>query len=79
MWQRSFADPILVLDDADITGDGVKEVIVVSLKGMHVLQASRPMALRIYLLIYRTMRNIQYYQHLLEYPYLILALYISVS
>ena len=40
VWQRSFADPILVLDDADVTGDGVKEVIVVSLRGLHVLQVT---------------------------------------
>ena len=38
LWQRSFADPLLAMDEVDITGDGVKEIIVVSLKGLHVLQ-----------------------------------------
>ncbi len=38
IWKRAFADPILALDHVDITGDGLKEIIVTSLKGLHILQ-----------------------------------------
>jgi hypothetical protein len=40
VWQRSFCDPLLGLDEVDITGDGVNEVIIVTLKGLHILQVS---------------------------------------
>ncbi len=39
--QRSFADPILALTQVDITGDGVKELAVLSLKGLHILQVQK--------------------------------------
>ncbi len=38
LWQRQFADPVLSLDAVDVLGDGVLELVVVSLKGLHVLQ-----------------------------------------
>ena len=38
IWQRGFSDPILSLHSTDITGDGLKEVIVLTLRGVHVLQ-----------------------------------------
>ncbi|ELT94536.1 hypothetical protein CAPTEDRAFT_177283 [Capitella teleta] len=38
IWQRSFCEPLLGLDEVDITGDGVNEVIIVTLKGLHILQ-----------------------------------------
>ena len=40
LWKRSFPDPILGLDSVDITGDGLNEIIIMSLKGLHVLQVS---------------------------------------
>ena len=36
--RRSFADPILGITEVDITGDGLKEIAVLSLKGLHILQ-----------------------------------------
>ena len=37
-WKRSFAYPILSLCTLDITGDGVQEIMVLSLQGLHVLK-----------------------------------------
>lgn len=41
LWQRSFPSPLLAVAHADLTGDGLQELAVVSLKGMHVLQVAR--------------------------------------
>ena len=38
LWQRNFADPLLAVDGVDVTGDGLREIVVLSLKGLHVLQ-----------------------------------------
>ena len=39
LWsQRSYAFPLLQIDHADITGDGMEELVIVSLKGLHILQ-----------------------------------------
>lgn len=38
LWQRSFPDPIMMLDSVDITGDGLNEIAVMSLQGLHILQ-----------------------------------------
>lgn len=38
LWSRSFAHPLLALNHVDLTGDGLKEVIVLSTRGVHVLQ-----------------------------------------
>ncbi|XP_063957904.1 KICSTOR complex protein kaptin-like [Lytechinus pictus] len=38
LWSRSFAHPLLALNHFDLTGDGLKEVIVLSTRGLHVLQ-----------------------------------------
>lgn len=40
LWQRSFPSPLLALAHTDLTGDGLRELAVVSLKGLHVLQHS---------------------------------------
>ncbi|XP_064621395.1 KICSTOR complex protein kaptin-like [Lineus longissimus] len=37
-WQRSFSYPLLAMNKLDITHDGLNEVAVVSLNGLHVLQ-----------------------------------------
>ncbi|XP_041351176.1 KICSTOR complex protein kaptin-like [Gigantopelta aegis] len=38
LWQRSFPCPVMGIDSLDITGDGIEELIVVTLKGLHILQ-----------------------------------------
>lgn len=38
LWQRSFAHPIHCLWYGDMTGDGLSEVVVVTMGGIHVLQ-----------------------------------------
>ncbi|XP_064602889.1 KICSTOR complex protein kaptin-like isoform X2 [Liolophura sinensis] len=38
LWKRSFAYPVLALDHADIMGDGLEDLAVVTLKGLHILQ-----------------------------------------
>lgn len=38
LWQRSFACPVMGLNRLDITGDGMEDLIIVTLKGLHILQ-----------------------------------------
>ncbi|XP_074163022.1 KICSTOR complex protein kaptin isoform X1 [Sminthopsis crassicaudata] len=38
LWHRSFASPLLAMEHVDLTGDGLRELAVVSLKGLHILQ-----------------------------------------
>ncbi|MBV95057.1 Sodium/calcium exchanger 2, partial [Eschrichtius robustus] len=38
LWQRSFSSPLLAMAHVDLTGDGLRELAVVSLKGVHILQ-----------------------------------------
>lgn len=40
LWQRSFPSPLLAMAHVDLTGDGLQELAVVSLKGVHILQHS---------------------------------------
>lgn len=40
LWRRSFASPLLAMAHVDLTGDGLRELAVVSLKGVHILQVS---------------------------------------
>ncbi|XP_038623135.1 KICSTOR complex protein kaptin isoform X1 [Tachyglossus aculeatus] len=40
LWQRSFPSPLLAMEHLDLTGDGLRELAVVSLKGLHILQHS---------------------------------------
>lgn len=40
LWQRSFCSPLLAMAHVDLTGDGLQELAVVSLKGVHILQHS---------------------------------------
>lgn len=42
VWQRSFANPIQSICYMDITGDGLNELVLLSLKGLHILQHSLP-------------------------------------
>ncbi|KAK7904274.1 hypothetical protein WMY93_016881 [Mugilogobius chulae] len=39
-WRRSFKSPLLSIIYLDLTGDGMKELAVLTLKGLHVLQHS---------------------------------------
>lgn len=41
LWQRSFSSPLLAMAHVDLTGDGLRELAVVSLKGVHILQVPR--------------------------------------
>ncbi|XP_077993085.1 KICSTOR complex protein kaptin-like [Glandiceps talaboti] len=38
IWQRSFAHPVLAMQYIDVTNDGLKELVLVSMKGLHILQ-----------------------------------------
>ncbi|KAL2763020.1 KICSTOR complex protein kaptin isoform 2, partial [Daubentonia madagascariensis] len=40
LWRRSFSSPVLAMAHVDLTGDGLQELAVVSLKGVHILQHS---------------------------------------
>ncbi|XP_006142186.1 KICSTOR complex protein kaptin [Tupaia chinensis] len=40
LWQRGFSSPLLAMAHVDLTGDGLRELAVVSLKGVHILQHS---------------------------------------
>lgn len=40
LWQRSFSSPLLAMAHVDLTGDGLRELAVVSLKGVHILQVA---------------------------------------
>ena len=37
-WQKSFPAPLLGIRYADLTGDGVKEIIVITTQGVQILQ-----------------------------------------
>ena len=39
-WHRSFSHPILAVDYTDVTGDGVKELILLTTRGVQILQVS---------------------------------------
>uniref|UniRef100_A0A672FSD1 Kaptin (actin binding protein) n=1 Tax=Salarias fasciatus TaxID=181472 RepID=A0A672FSD1_SALFA len=39
-WRRSFKSPVLSIIYLDLTGDGVRELAVLTLKGLHILQHS---------------------------------------
>ncbi|XP_005219368.1 KICSTOR complex protein kaptin isoform X1 [Bos indicus] len=38
LWRRGFSSPLLAMAHVDLTGDGLRELAVVSLKGVHILQ-----------------------------------------
>lgn len=38
IWKRSFGHPLLTMQYMDVTGDGLGELVVVSTKGIHILQ-----------------------------------------
>ncbi|OWF51352.1 Kaptin [Mizuhopecten yessoensis] len=38
LWQRSFASPVVGVDRVDIMGDGMDDMVVVTLRGVHVIQ-----------------------------------------
>lgn len=37
-WQRSFSHPILALDYCDVTGDGIRELVALTTRGVQILQ-----------------------------------------
>lgn len=39
-WQRSFSSPLFAIDYLDMTGDGVCEIVVACLSGLHILQVT---------------------------------------
>lgn len=41
LWRRGFSSPLLAMAHVDLTGDGLRELAVVSLKGVHILQVAR--------------------------------------
>uniref|UniRef100_A0A8C4Q449 Kaptin, actin binding protein n=1 Tax=Eptatretus burgeri TaxID=7764 RepID=A0A8C4Q449_EPTBU len=45
-WSWTFHSPLLALASADVTGDGLDELIVVTTRGLHVLQVGRVVVLR---------------------------------
>lgn len=40
MWRRSFKSPLLSVIYLDLTGDGLKELAILTIKGLHILQHS---------------------------------------
>lgn len=40
-WRRSFKSPLLSVIYLDLTGDGLRELAVLTLKGLHILQVGR--------------------------------------
>ncbi|KAF4073358.1 hypothetical protein AMELA_G00258070 [Ameiurus melas] len=40
MWRRSFKSPLLSIIYLDLTGDGLKELAILTIKGLHILQHS---------------------------------------
>ncbi|KAM9441025.1 KICSTOR complex protein kaptin-like [Clarias gariepinus] len=40
MWRRSFKSPVLSIIYLDLTGDGLKELAILTIKGLHILQHS---------------------------------------
>jgi len=44
MWSRSFSKPLLSIRDLDLMNDGMQELVIVSLTGVHILQQNVSMA-----------------------------------
>ncbi|KAJ8266311.1 hypothetical protein GJAV_G00128950 [Gymnothorax javanicus] len=40
LWRRSFKSPLLSITHLDLTGDGLRELAILTLKGLHILQHS---------------------------------------
>ena len=40
IWRRSFANPLFAIEYVDLTNDGMEEIAVASLSGLHVLHVS---------------------------------------
>lgn len=40
LWQRSFACPVMGINRLDIMGDGMEDLVIVTLKGLHILQVN---------------------------------------
>lgn len=38
LWRRSFSAPVMAVEHADVMGDGMDDLIVLTLKGLHILQ-----------------------------------------
>lgn len=41
-WRQSFKSPLLSIIYLDLTGDGLRELAILTLKGLHILQVSQP-------------------------------------
>ncbi|PIK49116.1 putative kaptin [Apostichopus japonicus] len=48
-WRRSFGHPLLTMQYMDVTGDGLCELVVVSTKGIHILQHNLSIAAEVLL------------------------------
>ncbi|XP_061104139.1 KICSTOR complex protein kaptin isoform X2 [Conger conger] len=42
LWRRSFKSPLLSITYLDLTGDGLRELAILTLKGLHILQTLHP-------------------------------------
>lgn len=38
LWQRSFPCPVMGINHLDIMGDGMEDLVIITLKGLHILQ-----------------------------------------
>lgn len=47
IWKRSFANPLFAIEFMDLTNDGLKELTVASLSGLHVLQVSNLLSIKL--------------------------------
>lgn len=39
-WTKPFSDPVMALTFDDVMGDGVLDLVVLTLKGLHILEVS---------------------------------------
>ncbi|XP_022379628.1 KICSTOR complex protein kaptin isoform X2 [Enhydra lutris kenyoni] len=66
LWQRGFSSPLLAMAHVDLTGDGLQELAVVSLKGVHILQHSLVQASE--LVLTRLRHEVQQKKHQSQRP-----------
>lgn len=55
LWQKSFACPVMGIDRLDIMGDGMEDLVVVTLKGVHIIQVIK-------IFVYKCIHNIYLYK-----------------
>ncbi|XP_064437352.1 KICSTOR complex protein kaptin isoform X1 [Mirounga angustirostris] len=66
LWRRGFSSPLLAMAHVDLTGDGLQELAVVSLKGVHILQHSLVQASE--LVLTRLRHQVQQRRHQSQRP-----------